>query len=105
MLTVRSVLQLIAILAVAVWGFLSWSLPFPGIWFGLGALVFSILLWALFLSPKPVLHSDRFAQSMIELFLLAAAVAALIDLGIWWIIAAIFGVAGAVFGFIAGSHK
>ena len=78
----------------------------PGIVFGVGALVISVLLWAMFLSPRPALKGvDRFAQSMIELLLLAAAVAALIDLGVTWALAAAFGIAGAVLGFIAGSTE
>lgn len=104
-LAVRSLWHLIAIVAVTAWGFLAWELPIPGLFWGIGALVFSVLLWALFLSPRPVLRSDRFAQSMIELFLLTAAVAALIDLGIPWMIAAVFGVIGAVLGFVAGAEE
>lgn len=106
MLTIRAVWHLAAIIAVTVWGFVAWSLPMPGIVFGVGALVISVLLWAMFLSPKPALRGvDRFAQSMIELLLLAAAVAALIDLGVSWVIAAIFGLAGAVLGFFAGTTE
>ena len=106
MLSIRAVWHLAAIVAVSVWGFVAWSLPMPGIVFGVGALVISVLLWALFLSPRPALRGvDRFAQSMIELLLLAAAVAALIDLGVPWAIAALFGLAGAALGFFAGAHE
>lgn len=98
----RSLWHLIAVLTVTTWGFMSWTLPLPGVAFGLGALVFSVLLWALFLSPKPMLTADRFAQSMIELLLLAGAVAAAIQLGIPWPAAAAYGLIGAVLGFIAG---
>ncbi|WP_217135566.1 DUF2568 domain-containing protein [Leucobacter chinensis] len=104
--TTRSVWHLIAVIAVTVWGFTAWNLPMPGIAFGIGALVLSVLLWALFLSPRPALKGvDRFAQSMIELLLLAVAVAAAIDMGVSWIIAAAYGVIGAVLGFIAGSQE
>lgn len=106
MLAVRSVWHLLAVIAVTVWGFTAWALPMPGIAFGAGALIVSVLLWALFLSPKPALRGvDRFAQSMIELLLLAAAVAALIDMGTPWIIAAVFGIIGAVLGFFSGSTQ
>lgn len=105
MLSIRAVWHLASIIAVSVWGFVAWTLPMPGIAFGTGALILSVLLWALFLSPKPALRGvDRFAQSMIELLLLAAAVAAVIDLGVNWLVAALFGIAGAALGFIAGSH-
>lgn len=98
----RALWHLLAVLTVTTWGFMSWTLPMPGIAFGLGALIFSVLLWALFLSPKPVLTADRFAQSMIELLLLASAVAAAIELGIPWPAAAAYGLIGAVLGFIVG---
>lgn len=69
---------------------------------GLGAFVVAVVLWALFLSPKPVLRADRFAASMIELLLLAAAVAAMIELGVPWVIGAVYGVIGATIGFFTG---
>lgn len=104
-MALRSLWHLIAVISVTAWGFLSWTMPNPGLLFGLGALIFSVLLWALFLSPKPVLRADRFAQSMIELLLLAAAVAALIELGVFWPVAAAFGVIGAILGYIVGLPK
>ncbi|HUH52662.1 MAG TPA: DUF2568 domain-containing protein [Microbacteriaceae bacterium] len=102
---IRSVWHLIAVAVVTAWGFITWALPFPGLFFGVGALVLAVLLWALFLSPKPVLRADRFAQSMIELLLLASAVAAMIELNVPWVIAALFGVIGAVLGYIVGLPK
>lgn len=102
---VRAVLHLAAIVAVTWWGFVAWPLPLPGVIFGVLALILSMVLWALFLSPKPVLRTDRFAQSMVELFLYASAVAALIDLGVHWGIAAAFGVVGAILGFIVGASR
>lgn len=99
---VRGLIHLIAIVSVTLWGFLDWAMPFPGILVGLGALVLSALVWALFLSPRPVLPTDRFGQSFIELLLLAAAVASLITIGVPWWIAAIYGVAGAALGFQGG---
>lgn len=101
---IRAVLHLIAVVAVTWWGFGTWALPLPGVAFGLAALVLSVLLWALFLSPKPVLRADRFAQSMVELLLFASAVAALIDLGVNWMVAAVYGVLGAMLGFVVGSR-
>lgn len=101
---VRGVFHLVAVIAVTVWGFVSWPLPFPGVLTGLGLLVLSVLLWALFLSPRPVLRVDRFAQALFELLLLAAAVAALLALGVFWLWPALFGVAGAVVGFRASAR-
>ncbi|MGW9021037.1 DUF2568 domain-containing protein [Leucobacter chromiiresistens] len=101
----RGLFQLAAIVIVTVWGFLAWPLPFPGILTGLGLFVLAVLLWALFLSPKPVLRVDRFAQALFELCLIAAAVAALLALGVHWVGAAAFGVAAAAVGFIASSRR
>lgn len=102
---VRGLFQLVAVAAVTVWGFLAWPLPFPGVLTGLGFLVLSVLIWALFLSPRPVLRTDRFGQALVELLLLAAAVAALLDFGIFWVWPVLFGVAGAVVGYIASARR
>lgn len=102
---VRGLFQLAAIVIITVWGFLSWPLPFPGIFTGLGLLVLSVLLWALFLSPRPVLRVDRFAAALFELLLLAAAVGALLSFNVPWIIPAVYGAAGAVIGYIASRRS
>lgn len=104
-LSLRSVWHLLAIIAVTLWGLFSWPLPLPGVFAGAGALLAAVVMWALFLSPRPVLRTDRFALGLIELVLLAAAVAALLSLGVHWLIAAAFGIIGAVLGFIAGKPK
>lgn len=100
----RSICHLIAVVAVSVWGFLAWPLPFPGILTGLGLLVLSVLLWALFLSPRPVLRVDRFGQALFELLLIAGAVAAVLALGVFWAIPAAYGVIAAVVGFVASTR-
>lgn len=94
--------HLLAIITLTLWGLFTWPFPMPSVLISAGVLVLSVLLWALFLSPRPVLRTDRFVQSLIELVLLACAVAALLTLGVHWIIAALFGVIGAVLGFFAG---
>ncbi|MFT4231586.1 MAG: DUF2568 domain-containing protein [Leucobacter sp.] len=101
----RGVFHLVAVVSVTVWGFVAWPLPFPGALTGVGFLVLSVLLWALFLSPRPVLHVDRFAQALFELLLLAAAVAALLALGAFWLWPALLGIAGAAVGFLASSRS
>lgn len=98
---VRSLCHLLVIVAVAVWGFLSWELPFPGVFTGIGILALAVLLWALFLSPRPVLRTDRFGRSLIELLFLAAGVGAMLALGMPWPLAAVFGVIAAVLGYLA----
>lgn len=92
-------------MTVTIWGFLAWPLPFPGVFTGIGLFALSVLLWALFLSPRPVLRVDRFAQALFELCLIAAAVAALLALGVFWVWPALLGVAAAAVGFIASSRS
>ncbi|WP_153006631.1 DUF2568 domain-containing protein [Leucobacter sp. G161] len=98
---VRGLFHLTAIAVITAWGFVGWEMPFPGILVGLGLLALSVLLWALFLSPRPVLATDRYGRALIELLLLAAGVASMLGLGVHWIIAVAFGVVGATLGFIA----
>lgn len=102
---IRSLFHLAAIVMVTVWGFVSWPLPWPGVLTGLVVLVLAVLLWALFLSPRPVLRTDRFAQALFEVLLLAAAVAAMLSLGVFWLWPVLFGVVGAVLGYIVSSRQ
>lgn len=99
----RSLFQLAIVLVITFWAANAWPLPFPGLLVGAAALALTVVIWALFLSPHPVLRTDRFGQAIIELLLIAGAVAALLSLGANWIAAALFGLAAAVIGFIAGS--
>lgn len=101
---IRGLLHLIAVISVTAWGFLAWDLPLPGVFVAIAAFGTSVALWALFLSPRPVLRTDRFGQSLIELLLLAAAVAALLTIGVPWIVAVLYGLIGAVLGYIATSR-
>lgn len=97
----RSLSHLIAAIAITVWGFLSWPLPFPGVFTGIGFFVAVVVIWALFLSPKPVLRTDRFGQALVELLILAAAVAAMFDFGWFWAIPLAFGLAAATIGYLS----
>ncbi|MBP6686192.1 MAG: DUF2568 domain-containing protein [Leucobacter sp.] len=97
---VRGLFHLTAIAVITAWGFIGWEMPYPGILVGLGLLALSVLLWALFLSPRPVLATDRYGRALIELLLLAAGVASMLGLGVNWMIAVAFGVVGAALGFI-----
>lgn len=102
---VRALFHLAAVVIVTVWGFMSWPLPFPGLIGGFGFLALSVVIWALFLSPKPMLRTDRFGQALVELMLLAAAVAALLFLGVFWVWPVLFGIAGATVGFIVSARR
>lgn len=105
LLLVRSACHLAIVIAITTWGFLAWPLPFPGLLTGLGFLAATVLVWALFLSPRPVLRTDRFGRALVELLLIAAAVAAILDFGWNWILAAALGVFAAAVGYIASTAR
>lgn len=86
------------------WGLVKWPLPFPGLLIGAAFFVLSVLTWALFLSPRPVLRTDRFAQALIELLLLGTAVGALLSFGIFWVWVGLFGIIAAVVGYLASTR-
>lgn len=97
---VRSAWHLLVVVFVAIWGFVDWAWPWPGMLTGIGFTLLAVLIWALFLSPKPVLHTDRFGQGLIELLFIASGVGALLAIGVPWVVAVIFGLVGAVLGYI-----
>ena len=105
LLVARGIFHLATVAIVTVWGFLDWELPFPGILVGIGALVLSVLIWALFLSPKPVLHTDRYGLALIELLFLASGAGALLALGVNGWIAVAFGLIGATLGYISAIRR
>jgi len=98
--SLRAVLHLAALVAITWWALAEWPLPWPGLLAGAGFFALTALLWALFLSPRPVLHADRFGRALIELLLIAGAVAAMLSLGAHWLLAAAFGVAAASLGYL-----
>lgn len=100
---IRALCHLGAVLIITFWALNAWPLPMPGLLAGAAALVLTVLVWALFLSPKPVLRTDRFGQAFIELLFLAGAVAALLALGAHWVVAAIFGIVAAVVGYFGST--
>ncbi len=101
----RALCHLGTVLIITFWALNAWEMPFPGLIAGAGFLVLTVVIWALFLSPKPMLRTDRFGQALIELLLIAGAVGALLSLGTNWILAVVLGIFAAVIGYIASSAK
>ena len=101
LVALRSLVHLLLVLSIATWGFLAFELPLPGALIGLGMLLFTVVIWALFLSPKPVLAVDRFGQAFVELLLAAGAVAALLAIGVFWVIPLLIGLLAVILGFVA----
>lgn len=100
-MTVRSVIHIVLLLSIASWGLFVWPLPLPGVAISLGMFVLALLLWALFLSPKPVLAADKFGRSFVELLLIAGAVASLLAIGVDWVVAALLGAVAVTLSFLA----
>lgn len=99
----RFVLELFAIVSLGIWGFAAWPLPW-NIVVGIGAPVLAILLWALFRSPKAVLHVDAFVKALVEIVVMGSAAFA------WWslgqpIVALVFAVVATVSGVINGRRE
>lgn len=96
----RALFHVIAVASVTVWGLVELAFPFPAIFLGAGLLVLSVVVWALVLSPRPVLRTEPFGRSLVELLLIAAAVAALLALGVFWVWPALYGLLAAVTGYV-----
>lgn len=93
---VRVVVLIAAIASLALWGFASWDLPWNVV-IGVGAPVVTLLLWALFLSPRPVLRVHPFLRAVVELFIYVGVTIA------WWSMGqALIGTAFALVAVVAG---
>ncbi len=99
----RFVLELFAVVTLGIWGFVAWPLPW-NIVFGIATPVVAILLWALFRSPKAVLHVDAFVKALVEVLVMGAAAFAWWDLG-QPAVAVVFAVIATVSGVINGRRE
>lgn len=100
---IRVVILLAALASLALWGFASWEWPWNLI-VGIGAPALVLLVWALFLSPRPVLHLHPFLRAAVELLLYVGVTIA------WWsmdqaVIGSIFAVVAIASGVIAGRRS
>lgn len=87
---VRSIVLVVAIGSLALWGFATWPFPWSLV-LGIGAPLVVILVWALFLSPRPVLRLHPFLRAAVELLIYVGVTIA------WWLMdQPIIGVAFAV---------
>ncbi|WP_217183082.1 YrdB family protein [Streptomyces sp. AC495_CC817] len=74
---VRVIVLVVTIGTLALWGFAIW--PFPwNVVLGIGAPVVVLLIWALFLSPRPVLRLHPFLRAAVELLIYVGVTLA------WW---------------------
>lgn len=100
---VRLIVTLAAVVSVATWGFLAFDIPW-NIIVGIAAPLITVLVWALFVSPRPVVRTHVFAQAAIELLVYASATAAWWSLGQPWIGLA-FGVVAISVGLTSGLRR
>jgi hypothetical protein len=98
---VRLLLELFALFSLGFWGYLAWPFPWPGVLFMIGAPLFAAVVWGLFRSPKAVFPLDAVGRSLVEIFVMGAAVAVWFMLG-YPVVGVIFGIVAAVSGVIAG---
>lgn len=97
------VCELFAFASLAIWGFAAW--PFPwNIVAGIGAPVLAIAVWALFVSPRAVLHVHPFVRGLVELLVYVSATIAWWSMGLVWVGLA-FGVVAVTVGVIAGRRR
>lgn len=97
---IRTVVLIAAVASLALWGFATWSLPW-NIVVGIGAPVVVILVWALFLSPRPVLRVHPFLRAAVELLIYVGVTIA------WWsmdqaLIGSAFALVAIVTGLMSG---
>lgn len=89
---VRVIVLVLAMASLALWGFAAWALPW-NIVLGVGAPLIVLLVWALFLSPRPVLRLHPFLRAAVELLIYAGVTVA------WWSMGQ--GLIGSAFAIVA----
>ncbi|MFF3028849.1 YrdB family protein [Microbacterium sp. NPDC057944] len=100
---VRAIVLVVAVGTLALWGFATWPLPWNVV-LGIGAPVIVILVWALFLSPKPVLRLHPFLRAAVELLIYVGVTIA------WWLmyqplVGIAFGVVAVGAGLVSGRRS
>ncbi|MFT4258170.1 YrdB family protein [Microbacterium sp.] len=75
---IRAIVLVVAIGTFALWGLATWPLPWNLV-IGIGAPVVVLLVWALFLSPRPVLRLHPFLRAAVELLVYVGVTIA------WWL--------------------
>ncbi|GAB6856809.1 YrdB family protein [Microbacterium xylanilyticum] len=97
---VRVVVLIAALASLALWGLVVWTLPWNLV-AAIGAPVITLLIWALFLSPRPVLVVHPFLRAAVELVVYAGVTVAWWTMGQAWIGLG-FAVVAIATGLIAG---
>lgn len=67
----------VALASLAIWGFTQFEFPMTLV-IGIGAPLLTLVIWALFLSPRPVLRVHPFLAAVVELVIYVTVTMA------WW---------------------
>lgn len=97
---VRVLVLLAALATLALWGFGAWTFPWS-IVVGIGAPVLVLMIWALFLSPRPVLRLHPFLRALVEVLIYVGVTLAWWSMGQAWLGLA-FAVVAVASGVVAG---
>lgn len=97
---VRVLVLLVALATLAIWGLATWDLPWNLV-VGIGAPLVVLVLWALFLSPRPVLRLHPFLRAIVEVLIYVGVTLTWWTMGQTWIGIA-FAVVAVATGVIAG---
>lgn len=100
---VRVIVLLVALASLALWGFGAWPLPW-NIVAGIGTPIVVLIVWALFLSPRPVLRLHPFLRAAVELLIYASVTVAWWSMGQAWAGIA-FAVVAVASGVVAGRRS
>lgn len=94
---IRVVVLLVSLATLALWGFGTWPTPW-NVMIGLSAPLATLLVWALFLSPRRVLNLHPFLRAIVELLIYVGVTLA------WWSLGQdVIGIAFAVVAVTAGA--
>ena len=80
-LVFRFILELVVLVALAIWGFGASREPIVQVILGLGAPAIAIVVWATFVSPKAPRRLDDPARLVLEIVVFGAGVLALVLAG------------------------
>ncbi len=80
---VRAFVLVAALVSLAIWGFATWPLPWSII-VGIGVPLVVLLVWALFLSPRPMLQLHPFLRAAVELLIYLGVTIAWWSMGLAW---------------------
>lgn len=97
---IRTLVLVAALATLCLWGFGAWALPW-NIVVGIGAPLVLLVVWALFLSPRPMLQLHPFLRALVELLIYVGVTLAWWSMGSAWAGIA-FAVVAVASGLVAG---